>query len=169
MSQARSPAWNPYTVNDGKTGYMELLFPADAAQSGKFSVDENGNVIGNSFSGMLTLQAATTVAGYTLVNGTGNVITWTTPNDGKLHRFMLFYSMDITSNETGGAISVTFTSPGGTSVTYGILPASQNAGWNFGETPAFSAIAKANTTVAIAQTTALTAGAAKLQAEIWGL
>src|SRR5215469_9195815 len=38
-------------------------------------------VVGASMSNVgLRLQAATAVAGYTLVNGTGTVITWTAPN-----------------------------------------------------------------------------------------
>lgn len=117
----------------------------------------------------LSLVAATGAGGYTLVNGTGTVISWSVPNDGQRHRFMLVYSMDITVNETGGAISVVFTSPGSTAVTYGILPGSQTAGWNFGEAPAFCSFAKPGTTVSISQTSALTAGAAVLTADIWGL
>ena len=47
---ARSPAWNPYTVPDGKTGYMELLFPWQQPGTGLFKIDENGNVTAASFS-----------------------------------------------------------------------------------------------------------------------
>jgi hypothetical protein len=41
---ARSPAWNAMTVNDGKTGYMELLFPWQTPGNGLFRIDEDGNV-----------------------------------------------------------------------------------------------------------------------------
>jgi hypothetical protein len=116
----------------------------------------------------LSLITATSLAGYALVNGTGTIISWAVPNDGKLHRFMVFASMDIATTETGGTIAVVFTSPGNSPVTYGIMSPGQAAGWNFSIASFPPTFAKAGTTVSVSQSTALTAGSATMQAEIWG-
>jgi hypothetical protein len=118
----------------------------------------------------LALRAATPAAGVALVNGTPAILSWTTPNDGNLHRFQVFLSMDVISTYTGGQIVVTFTSPGGNSVAWGVYAAgaATGAGWNYGEIFLAPTFVKAGTTVTISQGTALTAGAATLQAEIWG-
>jgi hypothetical protein len=42
MPEARSPYWNPVTVEDGQTGYMELLFPGQTPGSGAFRIDTKG-------------------------------------------------------------------------------------------------------------------------------
>jgi hypothetical protein len=112
-------------------------------------------------------QAATAVAGYTLVNGTGNVITWTTPNDGLQHRVTIMASLDVTVAETGGQISATYTTPDAGAGNHTLFAA------GLGTTPALPAapwtiIVGANTTVTVLQATALTVGAAVLWAEIWG-
>ena len=77
----------------------------------------------------LALQATTGTAGYTLINGTGNIITWTTPNDGGLHRIAVFASIHVTSTETNGVIALTYTLPDGTaSATHTLLGGNQSAG-----------------------------------------
>ena len=58
LTGARSPAWNAMTVQDGKTGYMELLFPWQTPGQGQFRVDEDGNVTAAGVSGQTTLPAA---------------------------------------------------------------------------------------------------------------
>ncbi len=115
----------------------------------------------------LVQQATTGTTGYTLVNGTGTIISWTTPNDGALHRFMIFGGEHITVNETGGQITVGYTLPDGTSVTHTLFA----AGATLGDLPpAFNAAitVQANTAVTVRQNSALTGGAAILWAEIWG-
>ena len=115
----------------------------------------------------LGVQAATPVAGYSLVNGTGNIIQWTTPNDGKSHTAMVSASMDITSGQTGGQITVAYTLPDGTSGNHTLF--SPNTGVGI-VTPVanFSIEVQANSTVTIAQASALTVGAAVMWAKIWG-
>ena len=114
----------------------------------------------------LSMAAATATAGYALVNGTGNIISWTTPNDGNLHPFDVFSVMDCTSTETGGGIVVTFTLPDSTAATLTLYAAGKSAGV---VAPNFvQAIAKANTAVTITQSSALTGGASTMWAEIWG-
>jgi hypothetical protein len=58
---ARSPAWNAMTVNDGKTGYMELLFPWQTPGNGLFRVDEDGNVTAASVSASINVLGTVNV------------------------------------------------------------------------------------------------------------
>jgi hypothetical protein len=115
----------------------------------------------------LNLVATTGITGFALVNGTPTILSWTAPNDGNLHRIMFFASMDVSSNETGGAVDIVFTDPAGTIVVWSFFLANQNAGYNYGQATIIFPIVKPGTTVYITQGTALTAGAATLWAEIW--
>lgn len=113
-------------------------------------------------------QAATALAGYTLVNGTGTIISWVIPNDGQLHRFTVFASEDVTGATTGGAITVSWTMPDGTTASWVILPATQAAtGFVTGQV-SYQVLARPGTTVTVVQSSALTAGSAVAWAEIWG-
>jgi hypothetical protein len=115
----------------------------------------------------LTLLATTGTGGYALVNGTGNVISWTAPNDGNLHRIQVFATLHITTTEVGGAIRVNFTDPAGGSGTPTIFGGTQANG-TYQPSSLSSVLVEAGTTVAIVQASALTSGAATLYAEIWG-
>jgi hypothetical protein len=114
----------------------------------------------------LSLVAATAAAGYSLVNGTGNIITWTAPNDGLLHRFGIFAALHVTVNETGGQITVAYTLPDGTATTHTLFAAGATAG---DQPPAIPLMitAQANTAVTVKQATALTGGTSVMWAEIW--
>ena len=120
----------------------------------------------------LQLQAATPVAGVALVNGTPTILIWTAPADGKQHRFMVFASMNVTVTEVGGAVGVAFTTPDQGSLTNnafpGLFTGAQGAGNNYAQAYAVSQVVKPGSTVVVAQTSALTSGAAVLWAEIWG-
>jgi hypothetical protein len=113
----------------------------------------------------LLLQAATPAGGYTLVNGTGNVVTWTAPSDGQVHRVMVLASLSVTSVATGGTISVAYTTPDGQAHTSSVFATSQSAGGHLQQLPV---IMQAGTAVTVSQSAALTAGAAALWAELWG-
>jgi hypothetical protein len=117
--------------------------------------------------GGLGLQADTAAAGYTLINGTGNIITWTPPNDGNLHWCTIFGGVHVTTLEAGGAISVTYNYPDGTSSTDTLASGNQSPGHNL-----FTARlmpVEAGVIVTVAQVSALTSGAAVAWAGIWGL
>ena len=114
----------------------------------------------------LQLQAATAVTGYTLVNGTGNVITWTAPNDGLMHRALITASLDVTSGESGGQIGLNFTTPDNVSSPFQQMFAAALSANAYAGT-CYAVNVRANTSVNINQVTALTGGAAKLFAEIW--
>jgi hypothetical protein len=115
----------------------------------------------------LSQQASTGASGYTLVNGTGNIITWTAPNDGALHRVLLMFTLHITSTETGGQVSVTLTTPDGGAATFANA-ISAGGGTTGTFTPGTNGyFVQAGTTLTVKQNTALTAGAAVLWAELW--
>lgn len=115
----------------------------------------------------LFVQAATAVGGYALVNGTGNIITWTTPNDGLLHRFAIFAALHVASTETGGQITVSYTLPDATATTHTLFGAGNATGDQAPALP-FLLTVQANTAVTVKQATALTGGTAVMWAEIWG-
>jgi hypothetical protein len=153
--------------NASGDGFME--YGSGTAGSLPFHVDQAGNVTAASLTATtgLNLLAATPEAGYTLVNSTGNIITWTAPNDGNLHRFQIFSALHVTSNETGGTIAVSYTLPDGTTTLPTLFTASQSAG-AISPATTFLRLMAPGSTVTIEQTSALSAGAAVMWAEIWG-
>lgn len=114
----------------------------------------------------LTQLATTGTTPYTLVNGTGNILTWTAPNDGALHRVTVIANLVVTSTETGGAIGVSsLLSPNGSSHSPGLFSGGSGAGLTQVTVTYF---VQAGATFTLAQTSALTGGAAVLWAELWG-
>lgn len=115
----------------------------------------------------MVLQATTGAAGFALQNATPNILTWTAPNDGQPHRFMIVGNENVSSAETGGQVNVTFTRADNSgSNSTPIFGGSAGAGYhavgnNFG-------MVAPGSTVTIAQNTVLSAGAATIWAEIWG-
>jgi hypothetical protein len=103
--------------------------------------------------------------GYALVNGTGNIFSWTAPNDGNLHMVFLTTAQHVSSAETGGAITFETTDPSGTAVN----PTAYAGGSGAGSTGfATQRLVQPGSTVTLAQTSALTVGAATLWATLWG-
>jgi hypothetical protein len=118
----------------------------------------------------LSSKAATGIAGFALVNGTPTILSWTVPNDGNLHRFAIFGSLSVTENETGGNIGYAYVLPDGTQTSFELVAGNVNFAPS-GEQAPFTnlAIVAPGSLVTVSQSTALTAGAATLWAEIWGL
>lgn len=114
----------------------------------------------------LELQETTGPSGFTLVNGTPNVLTWTAPNDGQMHRCMVIANLDVTSALTGGAINVGWTSPGGNPASLSVIGANGTHTVHAAGTIDF--LIQAGSTLTLSQGSAVTAGAAVLYAEIWG-
>lgn len=119
--------------------------------------------------GGIPIQAATPVGGFALANSTGTIISWTAPNDGKLHRVLLFAVLEVTSAETGGQITITPVLPDGTSNTKTLFAAGLGAGVDYpvGSSAPQQFMVEAGSTFAVNQNSALTVGAATLWAEIW--
>jgi hypothetical protein len=114
----------------------------------------------------LPLVATTGPAGFTLVNGTPNILSWTTPADGNMHRAIVIAAVHVTSTETGGQLNTTGNAADGTAFNQ-LLIAGGAATGAINRTQS-SFLLQANTTLAVTQNTALTAGAAIAWAEIWG-
>lgn len=115
--------------------------------------------------GGMTKVADTGRNGFTLQNATPNIFQWTAPNDGQNHRFSLLGEKNVSSAETGGQINCSFTLPDGTPVTITALGGTLGAGQamvNYRQE-----IIAPGTTITLLQSTALTAGASVLWAELW--
>lgn len=118
--------------------------------------------------GGMVKQAATALSGYTLVNGTGDVISWTVPDDGQIHRAVIFAGEVVGSAMSGGQVNAEWTDPTGAPQAWGVLPATGSPGWNYSISPTPNLLVAPGTAVTVRQGTALTAGAATVWAEIWG-
>jgi hypothetical protein len=147
---------------DGSLIAAGANMPVGAAIGRVLTSDASGGV---AWQPGLSLAATTGTAGYTLVNGTGNIITWAVPNDGALHTVMIVATMNVTVNETGGQLAVSFTAPDGATFLSSFFAAGLTTGV---KTTSFFATVKAGTTVALTQNTALTAGTSTAWAQIWG-
>lgn len=115
--------------------------------------------------GGLALRATTGPDGHRLA-ATGTIIGWAAPDDGALHRVLIGGTLDVAATTTGGAVTITFTSPAGTTRSTLLLGPGQPAGVQI-PSPCMLAV-KGGTTVSLTQSTPLTAGAAVLYADIWG-
>jgi hypothetical protein len=116
------------------------------------------------------LQDTTGPSGYTLGGTSGvTILTWTPPNDGNQHRFTLFTDLSVTTANTGGQISVNFTDPGGTARTQPIYGGSYSTGYHLPKSGTATFACQANQAVTLTQSSAQTAGAATLWADIVGL
>lgn len=161
-----APASGTFAVGDfviDQTGYVWVC--TTAGTPGTWTK------VGGGGSGGLAAVASTGTSGTPLVNGTGNLISWTAPNDGALHAFFIALIANCTSAATGGLVNSTWTDPIGNNHTAEVLAANLTSGAhttanganNFG---AYSPISP-NTTVALNQDSALTAGAVTLYATIY--
>jgi len=113
---------------------------------------------------LLQNVASTGPAGFALQNATPNILTWTAPADGQMHRFMIIEVVHVTALETGGITQVAWTAPDGTA-TSTQLNAGAHAIGEF-STSQIKLVAP-GTTVTYQQSGALTGGAAQAYAEIW--
>lgn len=116
----------------------------------------------------LAQEAATGLAGFALQNATPTILTWTTPADGKIHRLFFVAQLVVTSLETGGQILLNFTDPSSVVRNRAQFPGGSAAGLFIPADEQMWLVAP-NTTVTVTQNTALTAGAATLWAELWGI
>jgi hypothetical protein len=162
----------PYTI--GTTAINWTQFSGAGEITAGTGLTKTGNVI--SLTGpTMTLQATTGVGGYTLVNGTGTIISWTAPSDGNLHRFTIHARLIMSSGGTGGAL---YTGNGGTVLTGGTVNSgsflwnnNQGAGdyfLNKSGSGDYKGVLGPGEQIYIKQNSALTAGAGIFYAEIWG-
>lgn len=115
---------------------------------------------------MMAKVAATALAGYTYINGTSNILVWTAPNDGVMHRMLLIGQIRTITAQTGGQIQLTFTYPDGSATPNATINAGGSGVGFHGFTNQTFLVAP-GTTVTLAQSTAQTAGSGTLWAEMW--
>ena len=182
---ANAPAWGTIavgdvpTLNQNTTGTATTALAANALNSATTAVNVSaataptaGQVLAATSGttaawqqGML-LQASTGTAGYSLINGTGTIITWTPPNDGNLHRVQMMVNLLVTSAEAGGATGLSgLVSPDGAVHSPGLNAGSTGTGLSQLTSSYF---ALGGSAVTFAQTSALTGGTAILWADMWG-
>lgn len=116
--------------------------------------------------GPLSLQATTGSSGFALQNGTPTILSWTAPADGQPHRVVLVTENIVTVAETGGQCSVNFTPPSGAAQSAVVYGGALGVGYRGPNNTGFTVAP--GTTVTFTQSTALTAGAATVFAELWG-
>lgn len=119
-----------------------------------------------------TVVAKTPVGGFALQNGTPNILTWQAPNDGQLHVVVIEAALDVTLAETGGAIGVTAAAGAGLGVTSTLFAGGKAAANYQGSdsgVPDANVILGPGQTVTVAQTSALTVGAAVFYGAILAL
>lgn len=112
----------------------------------------------------LTPTARTSTAGFALQNGTPNVLTFNTPNDGNMHEYGVAATLNVTTLEVGGQVSLNWTAGGHAYSVVAFASALAVGNYTFSQ----PIIADPNTAVTIAQTAALTSGAANAFAAISG-
>lgn len=123
----------------------------------------------NPFSSTLALGVLATTGdvGFPLQNATPTILTWTAPNDGNLHRVIVVGELVVTSIQTGGAVSLNFTDPGGTARIRTVWAGGLAAGYN--NVPVgLQQVVEPGSTVTITQSSAQTVGAATMWLEMWG-
>lgn len=161
------PLYPPYL--DAIASDIQPVGPAAAAGSAGKAADARHVHAG------ISPVASTGESGYALVNGTGTIISWTAPSDGNLHVFSIFARLIVATGLTGGAI---YAGNGGTILTGGTVnsgaflwAANQGAGDYFltKTTLAGNGVLGPGEQIYIKQSTAVSAGAGTVFAEIWAL
>lgn len=116
------------------------------------------------FAGYQQQVASTPVAGIALINGTQVLAQFTAPNDGQLHYMTAVLSLQVTSAETGGQISVNFVDPQGNARSFTAIASGAGVGLNSLVVPR---LIQPNSVVSVSQSVALSGGAAVMNCQIW--
>ena len=111
------------------------------------------------------ITAETSAIGVALIDGTQTILTATVPNDGRSHLVLASMWKDVTTALTGGQTRLQWVLPSGTGVgEHTTLTAVGTSGVSTSSVR--DTVVKPGTTVSVLQTTAMTAGAAKVYAKI---
>lgn len=138
--------------------------PLPVAQGGTGSTTAAAGI--TALGGMSTL-ATTGLGGFALQNATPTILTWNVPNDGAMHQFWISESTVVTVAQTGGILTLAWTSPDGGARTVQVDAGSHGTG--LANTSFTGRVCAPNTTVTLSQTSAQTAGTATAYATIVGL
>jgi hypothetical protein len=115
----------------------------------------------------LRLVATAGPAGFALQNATPAILTWTAPNDGQVHRVLVFAEVNVSVAETGGLVQAHMTDAGGTAGTLQLDAGGHGTGFFVSATRTL--LVQPGSTLTISQDSALTVGAAAFFAELWAL
>ena len=111
------------------------------------------------------VTAEPSATGVALINGVQTILTATVPNDGKVHQIVVTQMKDITTALTGGATAIQWDRLAGTQVALNTTATAIGIpGASTTSSPL--SLAAPGTVVTVSQTTAMTAGAAKVYAKI---
>lgn len=106
--------------------------------------------------------ATTTNTGFTLQNATPNILSWTAPNDGKLHSAFIAFRLNVSVLQVGGAVGSTLSATGAGQA----LAAGGLAAGDYLQTTDV-VVVHPGETFNLNQTSAQTGGASVAYAEIW--
>jgi hypothetical protein len=113
--------------------------------------------------GLITAETSST--GVALIGASQTILTVLIPSDGKVHQVILTAAVYVTAALTGGAVQTTFTAYPGTSVRHTFTTTTVGTRM-YSSTTTAQTLVKPGTRVSVKQTTAMTAGAAKVYAKI---
>lgn len=162
---------NPYTTPDGN-----INFYLDAPQRVDLGITPPGaspyvlsdvdviSVLSQAVG--MSLLGTTPPGGFAKQNATPTIFSWNVPNDGQPHRVALYATQYCATAETGGGIQLTYTGPGGNVINTGVLTAGATVGGSIGTAKLTPVLA--GSVVSLSQSSALTAGATTVYAELWG-
>jgi hypothetical protein len=117
----------------------------------------------------LQLVATTGPSGFALQNGTPTILSWAVPNDGNIHTIELNAVLVVSSAETGGLVVLSFVFAGSVAAATPTVFAGGSGVGSANSSVSGMRLVAPGTTVTLAQTSALTAGAAIAYAELWGI
>lgn len=114
------------------------------------------------------ITAETAVTGVALINGLQTILSVTVPNDGQVHMFYLSMQVHVTAALTGGTREITWTTPATLTTPTHKSTTVSTVGYHAYTIPYNSAtvLCAPGSIVSIAQSVAMTAGAAKVYAKI---
>lgn len=181
LSTAFNRAAKTYVVKNSGTGIITVATTSSQTIDGLSTVLVPANASLTVFSdganwktraggpGQMQLVATTGPSGAALQNGTPTFLSWTAPSDGQMHRVQVNAVLHVTSAETGGVVIISGVLPDGGIISKSLFGGGAAAGFIYPPTIAApqTVVIGAGTTYTISQSSALTAGAAVMFAELW--
>ena len=156
------------TTTSGTTDLAVAKVPAAAVVAGtRITVTTTAGkakLTGAAVTG-LPITAETSATGVALINGTQTILTATVPNDGKVHQLAPNVIKTVTTALTGGTVTMSWTNAAGVVSSYK-MTGTAVSGYYLSPASTVNTTLKPGTTVTLKQTTAMTAGAAKVYAKI---
>jgi hypothetical protein len=163
-----------YFFNSGTNGSLTVKGTTDpqtvqAASSGT-AVSAVPVITGTVYfpSAVPVLQATTGSSGFTLLDSTPTLLTWSVPNDGQVHRVIVLGELVVTTTQAGGEVQLVFNDPAGNSRTESMWAGGLGVGANkVNGNCAF--MVGPDQTITLEQTSDQTSGSAIAYVDLWGI